>query len=171
MLLRCLSHFRAIRSLWHPISRLRDFTRSHGKTSVHLMNRGPASEHTRTQILTKPYLPVLINCRDISHCGYNIFVGAEGALSVKRWGSFLEIQFRKISFTCWFPITGKMVFILKRSLAPTLYLYCISVWNQYLFIAITWIPPKLLSTRYIMQCSSVTLRCFAQNFRMISEGK
>ena len=38
---KCLSNSRAIRSLKHPISRLRDSTRSHGKTSTHLMNRGP----------------------------------------------------------------------------------------------------------------------------------
>ena len=38
-----LSEFRAIRSLEHPISRLRDLTRSCGKTSVHLMNRGPGA--------------------------------------------------------------------------------------------------------------------------------
>ena len=28
-------------SLWHPISRPGDFTRSYGKTSIRLMNRGP----------------------------------------------------------------------------------------------------------------------------------
>ena len=38
---RCLSNWRAIRSLLHPISRLRDFTRSGGKTSHRLVNRGP----------------------------------------------------------------------------------------------------------------------------------
>ena len=38
LLLRCLSNFRAIRPLQHPISRLRDFG---GKTSYHLVNRGP----------------------------------------------------------------------------------------------------------------------------------
>ena len=37
---RCLSNFRAMRSLYHPISRLRDFTRSSSKTSVRLVNRG-----------------------------------------------------------------------------------------------------------------------------------
>ena len=39
----CLSNFRAIRPLQHPISRLRDFTRFGGKTSYRLMNRGPGS--------------------------------------------------------------------------------------------------------------------------------
>ena len=38
---RCLSNFRAIRPLQHPISRLRDFTRFGGKTSYRLVNRGP----------------------------------------------------------------------------------------------------------------------------------
>ena len=41
LLPRCLSNFRAIRPLQHPISRLRDFTRFGGKTSYRLMNRGP----------------------------------------------------------------------------------------------------------------------------------
>ena len=36
----CLSNFRAIRPLQHPISRLRDFTRFGGKTSYRLVNRG-----------------------------------------------------------------------------------------------------------------------------------
>ena len=38
---RCLSNVRGIRSFWHPISRLRDFTRFGGKTSYRLVNRGP----------------------------------------------------------------------------------------------------------------------------------
>ena len=38
---RRLLNFRAIRSLWYPISCLRDFMRSYGKTSVRLVNRGP----------------------------------------------------------------------------------------------------------------------------------
>ena len=38
---RCLSNFRAILPLQHPISRLRDFTRFGGKTSYLLVNRGP----------------------------------------------------------------------------------------------------------------------------------
>ena len=41
LLPRCLSNFRAIWPLQHPISRLRDFTRFGGKTSYHLVNRGP----------------------------------------------------------------------------------------------------------------------------------
>ena len=41
LLPRCLSNFRAIRPLQHPISRLRDFTRFDGKTSYRLLNRGP----------------------------------------------------------------------------------------------------------------------------------
>ena len=45
LLPRCLSNFRAIRPLQHPISRLRDFTRFGGKTSDRLVNRGPAESH------------------------------------------------------------------------------------------------------------------------------
>ena len=41
---RCLLNFRAIRSLWHPISRIRDFARFGGKTSYRLVNRGPESD-------------------------------------------------------------------------------------------------------------------------------
>ena len=41
LLPRCLSNFRAIWPLQHPISRLRDFTRFGGKTSYRLVNRGP----------------------------------------------------------------------------------------------------------------------------------
>ena len=43
LLPRCLSNFRAIQTLQHPISRLRDFTRFGGKTSCRLVNRGPGS--------------------------------------------------------------------------------------------------------------------------------
>ena len=42
LLPRCLSNFRAIRPLQHPISWLRDFTRFGGKASYRLVNRGPA---------------------------------------------------------------------------------------------------------------------------------
>ena len=45
LLPRCLSNFRAIRPLQHPISRLRDFTRFGGKTSYRLVNRGPGKSH------------------------------------------------------------------------------------------------------------------------------
>ena len=41
LLPRCLSNFRAIGKVQTRISRLRDFTRSCGKTSYRLMNRGP----------------------------------------------------------------------------------------------------------------------------------
>ena len=41
LLPRCLSNFRAMRPLQHPISRLRDFARFGGKTSYRLVNRGP----------------------------------------------------------------------------------------------------------------------------------
>ena len=41
LLPRCLSNFRAIRSMQLPISRLRDSVRFGGKTSNRLVNRGP----------------------------------------------------------------------------------------------------------------------------------
>ena len=41
LLPRCLSNFRAIRTLQLPISRLRDFMRFGGKTSYRLVNGGP----------------------------------------------------------------------------------------------------------------------------------
>ena len=44
---KCLSNFGAIRSLNHPISRLRDFTRPCGKTSYRLVNRGPGTHAIR----------------------------------------------------------------------------------------------------------------------------
>ena len=44
LLPRCLSNFRVIRPLQHPISRLRDFTRFGGKTSYRLVNKGPVYE-------------------------------------------------------------------------------------------------------------------------------
>ena len=49
---RCLSYFRAIRSLYHPISWLRDFTRSCRKTSYRLVNSGMF-----TAITNCPHLP------------------------------------------------------------------------------------------------------------------
>ena len=42
LLPRCLSNFRAIQLLQHPISRLRDFG---GKTSYRVVNRGPGEPH------------------------------------------------------------------------------------------------------------------------------
>ena len=41
LLPRCLSNFKTIGRVWTWISRLRDFTRSCGKSSVRLVNRGP----------------------------------------------------------------------------------------------------------------------------------
>ena len=40
---RCLSRLKVIRPSWHPISRLRDFMISWGKTSVRLVNGGHVS--------------------------------------------------------------------------------------------------------------------------------
>ena len=50
LLPRCLSNFRAIRPLQHPISRLRDFTRFSGKTSYRLLNRGPGIKEWEKQL-------------------------------------------------------------------------------------------------------------------------
>ena len=41
---RCLSNFTGIRSLWHPVSWLRNFTSSYGKTLICLVNRDPGSD-------------------------------------------------------------------------------------------------------------------------------
>ena len=49
LLPRCLLNFRAIGKVQTWISRLRDFTRSCGKTSYRLVNRGP--EHFKTSVL------------------------------------------------------------------------------------------------------------------------
>ena len=53
MLPRCLSDFRAIRSIQHPISRLRDFKRFGGKTSYRFVNRGPGSRFDLAKIRTR----------------------------------------------------------------------------------------------------------------------
>ena len=55
LLPRCLSNFRAIRPLQHPISRLRDFTRFGGRTSYRLVKRGPGPS-SRTQCTVKNYV-------------------------------------------------------------------------------------------------------------------
>ena len=46
LLPRWLSNFRAIRKVLTRISRLRDFTRSCGKTSYRLVNRGPGIDNS-----------------------------------------------------------------------------------------------------------------------------
>ena len=51
----CLSNFRAIRPLQHPISRLRDFTRFGGKTSYRLVNRGPELQGLSKYTRNKPH--------------------------------------------------------------------------------------------------------------------
>ena len=55
LLPRCLSNFRAIRPLQHPISWLRDFMRFGGKTSYRLVNRGPGIKG-RDKLLHAQYL-------------------------------------------------------------------------------------------------------------------
>ena len=49
LLPRCLLNFRAIGKVQTRISRLRDFTRSCGKTSYRLVNRGPGSDHKQNR--------------------------------------------------------------------------------------------------------------------------
>ena len=44
---KMLSYFRAIRPLWHLISRLRDSARFGAKTSYRLVNRGPGNYYTQ----------------------------------------------------------------------------------------------------------------------------
>ena len=61
---RCLSNFRAIRPLQHPISWLRDFTRFGGKTSYRLVNRGPGS---LKEILQKHMDSVILPARSLQN--------------------------------------------------------------------------------------------------------
>ena len=61
LLPRCLSNFRAIRPLQHPISRLRDFTRFGGKTSYRLVNRGPG--------YYAQHIPIIIHTLRVLFCG------------------------------------------------------------------------------------------------------
>ena len=68
---KCLLNFRAIRSLSHPISRLRDFARFGGKTSYRLVNRGPVSleinhwiVHCSTPV-GAPFCPHVPFCPDL----------------------------------------------------------------------------------------------------------
>ena len=62
LLPRCLSNFRAIRPLQHPISRLRDFTRFGGKTSYRLVNRGP-----ELQLINRPDLEGEIGANTLAY--------------------------------------------------------------------------------------------------------
>ena len=59
LLPRCLSNFRAIRPMQHPISRLRHFTRFGGKTSYPFVNRGPDSS---SNITTEPLQKNIHDC-------------------------------------------------------------------------------------------------------------
>ena len=65
LLPRCLTNFRAIRPLQHPISRLRDVTRFGGKTSYRLVNRGPAV-HNSSEMP-----PLLPSYRDVTWALWN----------------------------------------------------------------------------------------------------
>ena len=56
LLPRCLLNFRAIGKVQTRISRLRDFTRSCGKTSYRLVNRGPGETMIRTWHLASQVL-------------------------------------------------------------------------------------------------------------------
>ena len=59
---RCLSNFRALRSLIHTISRLRDFTIFGGKTSYLLVNRGPESRFASTAQHHHETLNFMLHC-------------------------------------------------------------------------------------------------------------
>ena len=41
----CLSNIKAIRKIWHPISRLRDFARCHEKTSYRILKLAPGCDN------------------------------------------------------------------------------------------------------------------------------
>ena len=68
LLPRCLSNFRAIRPLQHPISRLRDFTSFDGKTSYRLVNRGPGKcpDEGETQSNKSRYVIQTVNLKQYS---------------------------------------------------------------------------------------------------------
>ena len=76
LLPRCLSNFRAIRPLQHPISWPRDFTRFGGKTSYRLVNRGPVSvnlpcrivQRTPTQSKVQVVYMIFLLYFEIDHC-------------------------------------------------------------------------------------------------------
>ena len=53
---QCVFDVKAIPSLLDPISRLRDFTRSCGKTSVRLVNRGPGNIFIESDDLNQPWI-------------------------------------------------------------------------------------------------------------------
>ena len=86
LLPRCLSNFRAIRPLQHPISRLRDFTRFGGKTSYRLVNRGPEK----------------VLCWNIRSNDWKLLL---------RQSQFIEILFGK--YTWWFSKLRQKAFILQ----------------------------------------------------------
>ena len=67
LLPRCLSNFRAIRPLQHPISRLRDFTIFGGKTSYRLVNRGPVFMFGPLDLYERTSLEIEWNLYQDSH--------------------------------------------------------------------------------------------------------
>ena len=90
LLPRYLPNFRAIGKVWTRISRLRDFTRSCGKTSYSLVNRGP-DEWQRTR-------------------GCEINTGSDNGLVPS--GFFIRRRLTNIEI----PTPGKSVFLLRRGL-------------------------------------------------------
>ena len=69
---RCLWNFRAIRSIQHPISRLRDFARFGGKTSYRLVNRGPGTERILHRLLYSIFFS-LVSSKKILSCRTYVF--------------------------------------------------------------------------------------------------
>ena len=66
---KCLSNFRAIRSLKHLISRLPDFTKSYGKTSIRLVNRGTETGGVKihTPFKNKVHQWFIVELKSTSH--------------------------------------------------------------------------------------------------------
>ena len=62
LLSRCPSNFRAIWKVWTRILRLRDFTRSCGKTPVRSVNRSPEVRHLESRIVLDP-VPIVADTR------------------------------------------------------------------------------------------------------------
>ena len=68
---RCMSNFRAIGIIYTQISRLGDFTRSRGKTSFRLRNRGPVLFST----LINPYKHNLLTiCTQFSCVSFSVVI-------------------------------------------------------------------------------------------------
>ena len=132
MLSRCLSHFRAIRSLQHSILRLRDFMRFGGKTPYRLVNRGPYPPNKKTNTsdgilmywmdaysfprnYTQSSCFVAIRCRPILPIAFRVTSLALGIWLYEYldWETHIIIVLQIVIIhynECWWPCTVKIIF-------------------------------------------------------------